>query len=165
MHGYAKSYVANLSRDELEISRETAKLLRLLSNIELAKAVRLGTVFEVERMKEKEDGSVREISRTSKSDVMRSMHETIADLAKAGLVNKQTMRKFDVACLTPVALMRADDIRRLREREEMSQAVFAHILNVSVSVVSQWERGKKHPAGAALKLLSLLQVKGIDAIT
>lgn len=46
----------------------------------------------------------------------------------------------------------------------MSQAVFARHLNVTVGLVSQWERGEKRPRGASLKLLSLVQRKGLDAI-
>ncbi|EGY32882.1 LOW QUALITY PROTEIN: XRE family transcriptional regulator [Aggregatibacter actinomycetemcomitans serotype e str. SC1083] len=42
--------------------------------------------------------------------------------------------------------------------------VFAHYLNVSKNLVSDWERGIKKPSGAALKLLTLVQHKGIEAI-
>ena len=37
-------------------------------------------------------------------------------------------------------------------------------LNLSTGLISQWERGEKHPAGASLKLLTLVQEKGLDAI-
>ena len=50
------------------------------------------------------------------------------------------------------------------ENERVSQAVFAIHLNVSKGVVSQWERGEKQPAGTSLKLLALIQEKGLDAI-
>ena len=60
--------------------------------------------------------------------------------------------------------MQPGDIRALRERERVSQAVFALHLNVSTGLVSQWERGEKHPAGASLKLLTLVQQKGLEAI-
>jgi putative transcriptional regulator len=46
----------------------------------------------------------------------------------------------------------------------MSQSVFAKVLNVTTSLVSQWERGEKKPSGPSLKLLSLARRKGIDAI-
>ena len=54
--------------------------------------------------------------------------------------------------------------RQLRLREHVSQAVFAMHLNVSKGVISQWERGEKQPAGASLKLLTLVREKGLDAI-
>ena len=86
------------------------------------------------------------------------------DLHDAGLMDKRTLRRFDELCLTPVRPMQAGDIRALRERERVSQAVFALHLNVSTGLISQWERGEKHPAGASLKLLALIQKKGLEAI-
>ena len=74
------------------------------------------------------------------------------------------MREFDVTCLTDVSPLAPDDIRRIREDARMSQAVFAMALNVTTSLVSQWERGEKKPSGPSLKLLSLARRKGIDAI-
>ena len=46
----------------------------------------------------------------------------------------------------------------------MSQAIFALALNVTTSLVSQWERGEKKPSGPSLKLLALADKKGIQAI-
>jgi len=46
----------------------------------------------------------------------------------------------------------------------VSQVVFAHYMNVSKESVSQWERDEKHPAGTTLKLLSLIEKKGLEAI-
>ena len=56
------------------------------------------------------------------------------------------------------------EIRALREREGASQAVFARYLNVTKGLVSQWERGEKHPQGASLKLLSLVAANGLGAV-
>lgn len=47
----------------------------------------------------------------------------------------------------------------------MSQAVLAGFLNVAASTVSQWERGKRRPTGAALKLLNLVKRGGILTLT
>jgi putative transcriptional regulator len=74
------------------------------------------------------------------------------------------MRKFDEACLTAVRPLSAEEIRALREREGASQAVFARYLNVSTGLVSQWERGEKHPQGASLKLLSLVAKNGLTMV-
>jgi putative transcriptional regulator len=49
------------------------------------------------------------------------------------------------------------DIRRLRQREDVSQTVFARYLNVPKDSVSQWELGLKSPSGPTLKLLCLVQ--------
>jgi putative transcriptional regulator len=79
-------------------------------------------------------------------------------------MDKQTMRKFDEACLTPVRPMTAKQIRALREREGASEAVFARYLSVTTSLISQWERGEKHPNGASLKLLTLVAKHGLGMV-
>ncbi len=99
-----------------------------------------------------------------RSDVLASIHETAEALRQSGLMDKQTMRQFDEACLTPVQSLTGEEIRALREREGASQAVFARYLNVTVGLVSQWERGEKHPQGASLKLLSLVARRGLSAV-
>ena len=77
---------------------------------------------------------------------------------------KRTMRAFDEICLTPVEDMTPEEVRELRMRENASQAVFARYLNVTTSLVSQWERGEKRPRGASLKLLTLVARNGLDAV-
>ena len=99
-----------------------------------------------------------------RSRIMAAIHETAEDLHDAGLVDKRTMREFDAACLTPVRRLSAEEIRALREREGASQAVFARYLNVTTGLVSQWERGEKHPQGASLKLLALVARSGLEAV-
>ncbi len=99
-----------------------------------------------------------------RSPVMASIHETAEGLHAAGIMDKQTMRKFDDACLTPVRPLTPEEIRSLREREGASQAVFARYLNVTTGLISQWERGEKHPQGASLKLLSLVAKHGLGTI-
>src|SRR5580658_668681 len=103
-------------------------------------------------------------ARQFRSRVMAAIHETAHGLHSAGLIDKRTMRDFDAACLTPVPNFAPEDIRSLREREGASQAIFARYLNVTPGLVSQWERGEKHPRGASLKLLSLVARNGLDAV-
>ena len=79
-------------------------------------------------------------------------------------MGKRTMREFDELCLTPVEPLKPREIRALRLREGASQAVFARYLNVTTGLVSQWERGEKHPHGASLKLLALLAKSGLGAV-
>ncbi len=99
-----------------------------------------------------------------RSRVMASVHKTADGLAAAGAMNKQTMREFDELCLTPVRPLTPEEIRDLREREGASQAVFARYLNVTTGLVSQWERGEKHPQGASLKLLALVAKNGLSGV-
>ena len=77
---------------------------------------------------------------------------------------KMTRRGFDTLVLTHVEPMTGIDILALREREGISQAVLALHLNVRTKLVSDWERGVKHPSGPSLKLLALIRAKGIAAI-
>ncbi|MCP8937543.1 DNA-binding transcriptional regulator [Alsobacter sp. SYSU M60028] len=102
--------------------------------------------------------------KTFRSDALRSLHSAVADLHAAGVVDKATMRHFDAACLTPVAPLAPDEIKHIREDAKMSQATFAMVLNVTPTLISQWERGEKRPSGPSLKLLSLVSHKGIDAV-
>jgi len=99
-----------------------------------------------------------------RSEVMASIHETAADLYRARGIEKKTMREFDALCLTPIQPMTPTKIRALRTREKTSQTVFAAYLNVTPSLVSKWERGEKHPQGASLKLLSLVDKKGLKIV-
>ncbi|AGA91899.1 putative transcriptional regulator [Thioflavicoccus mobilis 8321] len=99
-----------------------------------------------------------------RSDAMAAIHETMEALQEVGAIDKQTMREFDEACLTPVEPLSPEAIRALREREHLSQPVFARYLNVSKNLVSDWERGVKRPGGPALRLLTVIEKKGIQAI-
>jgi putative transcriptional regulator len=99
-----------------------------------------------------------------RSHLLASVHETAKGLAAAGTMKKRTLREFDRLCLTPVQPLSPKQIRGLRLREGASQAVFAHYLNVTTSLVSQGERGEKRPRGASLKLLSLVARSGLDAV-
>lgn len=74
------------------------------------------------------------------------------------------MKAFDKTCLTPIEPLTAAQIRRIRVREKASQAVFARYLNVTTGLVSQWERGEKHPRGASLKLLTLVAKNGLQSV-
>ena len=99
-----------------------------------------------------------------RSDALASIHETMEALHEVGAIGKQTMREFDDACLTPVEPLSPEAIRALREREHLSQPVFARYLNVSKNLISDWERGVKRPGGPALRLLTVIEKKGIQAI-
>lgn len=100
----------------------------------------------------------------SRDSILAVVHETAMGLYDAGVIDKQTMRDFDELCLTPVHDFTSEEIRHLRERQHVSQTVFARHLNVNKSLVSQWERGEKRPAGPSLKLLSLVEKNGLAAI-
>lgn len=99
-----------------------------------------------------------------RSDAFAAIHETMEALYDIGAVDKQTMREFDEACLTPIQVLAPEEIKEIRLRERISQPVFARYLNVSKNLVSDWERGVKKPGGPALRLLTIIQKKGLMAI-
>jgi putative transcriptional regulator len=91
-------------------------------------------------------------------------HEMMEGLHDAGTIDKRTLRQFDEACLAPATTLKPEEIRAIRESQHVSQPVFARYLNVSKNLVSDWERGTKRPGGPALRLLSIIQRKGLEAV-
>ena len=104
------------------------------------------------------------MSKVYKSEIMASVHDMVEGFHQSGIIDKQTMREFDEACLTEVQPLEPGEIRFIREREQISQPVFARYLNVSKGLVSDWERGVKKPGGPALRLLTIIKNKGLQAI-
>ena len=100
-----------------------------------------------------------------RSDAFAAIHESAEALHHVGAIDKITMREFDLACVETVEEIKPAQIRALRERERVSQPVFARYLNVSKNLVSDWERGKRTPGGPALRLLSVIRKHGIELIT
>lgn len=103
-------------------------------------------------------------ARKTEDRILGTVHKTAVGLHRAGIIDKPTMREFDALCLTPVTPMAPAEIKALREREQVSQPVFASYLNVRKDAVSKWERGEKRPDGPSLKLLNLVKTKGLRAI-
>jgi putative transcriptional regulator len=99
-----------------------------------------------------------------KESPLEVLHETMQDFYDAGVINKITMRKFDALCLPPVKELSPSEIKAIREEINVSQPVFAEVLNVSSSTVKHWEIGDKYPSGAALKLLNIVQKNGLSGL-
>jgi len=98
------------------------------------------------------------------SDILKAVHDTAKGLHKARAIDKTTMRKFDVLCLTTVQDFTPEQVRNLRLKYNLSQPVFARYLNVSDKLIKKWEQGESKPNGAALKILSLAEKKGLEFI-
>lgn len=95
--------------------------------------------------------------------------ETAAGMHRIGLMDdanysKITMRHLGKDLTAQIEPVSADEIRTIRERARMSQAVFARQLGVTTGYVSKLECGAKHPTGPALVLLNVIRRKGIEAI-
>lgn len=97
--------------------------------------------------------------------ILEAVHKSAKGLSKAGLMDEMTMREFDALCLPPVKVYSARQIKRLRTQTKASQAVFAAFLNTSKSTVQKWEQGQKKPNGPSLKLLNLVEQKGLEALS
>ena len=100
-----------------------------------------------------------------KSDAFAAIHETMESLHQIGAIDKKTMRNFDESCLEIIKDVEPQAIRDLREREHVSQPVFAMYLNVSKNLVFDWERGVKKPGGPALRLINIVKKHGLSALT
>jgi putative transcriptional regulator len=106
-----------------------------------------------------------------KTDPARRIDEALLEMARDGLLGKATSEKITMRILdgrsreaANLATLRPAEIRALRERANMSQAVFARLLNVTTGYVSQLERGVKRPTGPALALLNVIKRKGVEAV-
>ncbi len=98
------------------------------------------------------------------SDILKSVHKTAKGLHKSGVMDKTTMRKFDALCLTSIHEFTPEQVRQLRLANNLSQPGFAQYLNVSDKLVKKWEQGESKPRDAVLKMLSLAEKNGIEAI-
>ena len=99
-----------------------------------------------------------------KKAILETVYSTVKGLHDAKLLDIKTMREFDALCLSPVKIYSAAQIKRIRLRNKVSQGVFAAFLNTSASTVQKWESGAKKPSSASLKLLNIVDGKGLDAL-
>ncbi len=100
----------------------------------------------------------------TKSPMLAAVHETAQDLYRSGFIDKRSMQHYDALCLEPVPIYTSAQIRQMRENLKLSQAVLAALLNTSVSTIRKWEQGDKQPSGPSLKLLNLIDRKGLEAV-
>ncbi len=100
----------------------------------------------------------------AKSRILEAVHDTASDLQRLGFIDKRKQQKLDALCLEPIPAYDSAKIRALREQLKLSQAVLASVLNTSASTIRKWEIGEKQPSGPSLKLLNLLDRKGLEAV-
>ncbi|MGA9672476.1 MAG: helix-turn-helix domain-containing protein [Terracidiphilus sp.] len=101
------------------------------------------------------------------------LSEEIVEMAegqyRTGLMDRATKEMITVRLLGDQTLNTArpissKEIRKIRERANLSQAAFARYLNLTTGYISQLERGIKQPKGPALALLNVIRRKGFEAI-
>ena len=79
---------------------------------------------------------------------------------KTGLMEEKT----DALCLPPVKEYQPEQIKQLRLKNNTTQTVFAAYLNTTPSTIQRWENGKIKPKGTSLKLLNLVEQKGLGIL-
>ncbi len=99
-----------------------------------------------------------------KSRIIQEMRETMAGLHRSGIITKKSMDEFQALQNLDVAPMTPTRIKRLRTKSRLSQAVFALTINTRLSTIQKWEAGDKSPSGPSLKLLSLIERKGLEVV-
>jgi putative transcriptional regulator len=90
--------------------------------------------------------------------------ESFEDLYKVGSVSEITLKEVKALCLPEVKPYAPNAIARLRRRLKLSQAALARFINTSVYTVQKWEQGAKKPSGTALKLLHIIDEKGLAGV-
>ena len=89
----------------------------------------------------------------AKRDLFAELQTSLRD-AKAHTEGKLTLKTISV---TPKArkILTANEIRAIRERYNMSRALFAHYLHISPRTLEKWEQGTSRPNEQASALLAL----------
>jgi putative transcriptional regulator len=72
---------------------------------------------------------------------------------------KLTLRIIQLSLPAPIEPIGPEEITALRQKLNVSQAVFAGLLNVPKVTAISWEKGRRRPTGAALRLLDLIRKK------
>lgn len=92
------------------------------------------------------------MNNTDFDQLVGSVKEVIAHLE-----GKQTLRKTVIAVPDEPPAYTAEEVRKVRETLQLSQGLFAKVLNVSVNTVRKWEQDERHPSGPSARLLQIAQ--------
>ena len=68
---------------------------------------------------------------------------------------KLTLRVTSLILPAPIKRVKPKEIAGIRQELNVSQPVFAALLNVPLATARSWEQGRRKPSGAALRLLDL----------
>lgn len=97
--------------------------------------------------------------------ILEVVHETAVGFHETGLMAVETLQEFETLCLPALKRYTPEEIRLLRVTHDLSQVAFAAYLNLSPSTIQKWERGLTTPQGASLKLLNIVERRGIEILT
>lgn len=96
-----------------------------------------------------------------RKNIKNAIGETVQGMLDAGLgtsFSEKELKTFGVE-IPQIKSISSAKIKKIRKRTNLSQSVFARLLNVNPSSVRQWEQGKRSPSGSAKVLLDLLDKK------
>ena len=99
-----------------------------------------------------------------RNDLREMILETYQGFFDSGVVDEITLKEVNAMCLPKPKPYTNKTIVRIRRKLRLSQAALARFLNTSTSTIQKWERGDKKPSGPALKLLHLVNEKGLSGI-
>jgi len=105
-------------------------------------------------------------------DHLKDLQEIAHDFNPLGVISDELTEKIDSrvslrelrTSLPVLQLMSGEAIRQLRERHGLSQAMLAAYIGLSPATVVKWAREEKKPNGAALRLLNLIDRKGLEVL-
>ena|SRR3990167_9434641 len=98
------------------------------------------------------------------NDVAReAISEMATVLHKMGKIDESTLKEYSID-FPAIKELKAGEIKKIREKINVSQPVFAKLLNTSPETIKKWEQGDRHPTGASLKLLNLVAAHGLEAL-
>ena|ERR1700693_379230 len=122
-------------------------------------------VAQVLRAKAKIRAVDAEIKKVPRSVISENIHKTAMGLLAAGVIDKQTMRKFDETCIVELPVVSPDQVRRIREKWHVSQPVLAKQMGTSASTVKKWENGDNPVKGPAAIVLRLIEKNGFESLS
>lgn len=103
--------------------------------------------------------------RTYRIEATFVVHELDEIPSVAEHVGETSMSVADDPAPCSLAPITPEEIRAIRKTHNVSQTQFARHLNVTKMAVSTWECGRRTPTGATLKLLSIVQRKGLAVLS
>ena len=93
-----------------------------------------------------------------RESIKNAIGETVQDMVDAGTAVSFTKKELDaLGIIIPDVQVSKGQIQAIRKRMNLSQTVFARLLNVSASSIRQWEQGTRQPSGSTKVLLELLE--------
>jgi len=94
-----------------------------------------------------------------RKSIKEAIGTTVQDMLKSGFKSSFTQKELNsIGVKIPEIVITSTQIKKIRKKKNLSQTVFAKLLNVSPSSVRQWEQGKRIPTGSTKVLLELLDM-------